>query len=61
MARINFSSIGKTPFQKLLGYNNEILQSWANLEDTLFKSETLTSSLKEYVRKSLAFENQCQY
>lgn len=59
--RISFSQNGESPFQKLLGHNPEILHHWNNLEQVFFSSCSLDPDLLEQVRRTLAFENQCEY
>lgn len=61
MARIEFSKEGNTPFEQLLGYNINVLENWSSLEEVLFKSNTFSGELKEQVRRTLAFNNGCQY
>lgn len=61
MTRINFSKEGNTPFQKLLGHNKDIMLKWSDLENLLFSTNTFTSELKEQVRRTLAFNNGCEY
>ncbi|MEG0774756.1 carboxymuconolactone decarboxylase family protein [Clostridium sp.] len=61
MARIIYSKEGLTPFQQLLGHNKNILKNWLSLEECLFNSNTFTFELKEEVRRTLAFNNGCQY
>ena len=61
MARINFSKEGNTSFQKLLGHNKDIMLKWSDLENLLFSTNTFTSELKEQVRRTLAFNNGCEY
>ena len=61
MAKINFSNNGDTPFEQLLGHNSNILENWSNLELSFFKSSTFSDELKEEVRRTLAFNNGCQY
>ncbi|WP_425804656.1 carboxymuconolactone decarboxylase family protein [Desulfitobacterium sp. Sab5] len=61
MARIAFSEQGLTPFEKLLGHNNEILKKWISLEKCFFNTQTFTPELKEEVRRILAFNNGCEY
>lgn len=61
MARITFSQEGLTPFEQLLGHNKEILEKWSSLEECIFNSNTFTSELKEQLRRTLAFNNGCQY
>lgn len=61
MARIGFSNLGETPFQRLLGHNPEILINWNALGDTFMSSGKLSPELKEQVRRTLAFGNGCEY
>lgn len=61
MTRISFSKEGTTPFQQLLGHNKDVLQKWTSLGDVLFDSNTFSDELKEEVRRTLAFNNGCQY
>ncbi len=61
MPRIKSSKIGITPFQNLLGHNERILTSWENLAETLFHQGKINSELKEQLRRSLAYKNQCDY
>ncbi|MEH7456587.1 alkylhydroperoxidase [Bacillus pseudomycoides] len=61
MERILLSNIGETKFQKLLGHCPNILQSWNSLENTLYETGTLSEELKEQVRRTLAFGNECPY
>ncbi|MPM65974.1 hypothetical protein SDC9_112878 [bioreactor metagenome] len=61
MAKIKYSKCGATPFQQLLGHNENILMAWSALEDRFFTSNTFTPELKEEVRRTLAFNNRCEY
>ena len=61
MALISFSQNGITPFQQLLGHNKDILEKWASLENCIFSSNTFSAELKEEVRRTLAFNNGCEY
>lgn len=61
MAKITFSQEGLTPFQQLLGYNKYIMEKWTSLEECFFNSNTFTHKLKEEVRRTLVFNNGCQY
>lgn len=54
MARIAESNFGESPFQKLLGHNQEVMKGWNQLGDVLEKDGRLTSQLKEQVRRTLA-------
>jgi alkylhydroperoxidase family enzyme len=59
--RIKLSNYGNSNFQKILGHNKSILDSWNNLDDTLFSKSNLEPELIEQVRRSLAFINKCEY
>ncbi|QWU44231.1 carboxymuconolactone decarboxylase family protein [Bacillus sp. NP247] len=61
MERITLSNVGDTKFQKLLGHNPSILNSWSTLENTLYSTGKLSAELKEQVRRTLAFGNKCPY
>lgn len=54
MALIQLSENGTTPFQKLLGYNKDIMLSWSNLSESLETDNQLSSDLKEEIRSMLA-------
>ncbi|GFP76490.1 carboxymuconolactone decarboxylase family protein [Clostridium fungisolvens] len=61
MAKITFSKEGNTPFQQLMGYNKTIMTQWSVLEECFFSSNTFTPELKEEIRRTLAFNNGCEY
>lgn len=61
MTRINQSNYGNSPFEKLIGHNEDILDKWNELEITLFEKSSLDNDLLEQVRRALAFENECEY
>ncbi|MGV7105036.1 carboxymuconolactone decarboxylase family protein [Flavobacterium sp. U410] len=61
MARIKFSNIGNTPFEKLIGHNTDFLKKWNDLEETLWKKTLLDPDLLEQVRRTMAFGNGCEY
>jgi len=61
MANISLSSNGSTPFQQLLGHNTNVMSAWNNLEDILGGDNSLSASLKEQVRRTLAQKNGCEY
>lgn len=61
MARISFSQEGFSLFQQLLGHNKLILERWSSLDKCFFNSHTFTHEFKEEVRRTLAFNNGCQY
>ncbi len=61
MTRIRFSDNGNTPFERLIGHNNDILENWNDLEETLWKKTLLDLDLLEQVRRTMAFGNGCEY
>ncbi|WP_436861146.1 carboxymuconolactone decarboxylase family protein [Staphylococcus caeli] len=61
MAIISLSPNGNTPFQQLLGHNNEIMTQWVKLSEILENDNCLSQSLKEEIRKMLAQKSGCQY
>lgn len=61
VVRIPYSNIGNTKFQRLLGHNEEILKYWSKLEDAFYEHGNLSAELKEQVRRTLAFGNDCKY
>lgn len=61
MTRIDFSENGNSPFQKLIGHNERILNNWINLETSVLKDSSLEPELLEQVRRTLAFGNNCEY
>ncbi|SDN26783.1 Alkylhydroperoxidase family enzyme, contains CxxC motif [Fictibacillus solisalsi] len=61
MARIKESERGATPFQHLLGHNQEVMNRWNDLGTTLGDEGRLSSRLKEQVRRTLAQGNGCEY
>lgn len=61
MPRIHFSEYGNSPFEQLIGHNPSILTHWVALEDTLFHKTSLSPDLLEQVRRTIAFENECEY
>lgn len=61
LARISYSKSGDTPFQQLLGHNEDIRAQWVELEEAFYRSGRLSQDLKEQVRRTLAFGNGCKY
>lgn len=57
MTHINLSQTGESPFQRLLGHNDQILKNWIQLETSVFTDSSLGLDLLEQVRKTLAFGN----
>lgn len=61
MSYIKLSKYGSTPFEKLMGHNQEILRKWGHLESAFFQSKNFDNNFLEQVRRALAFNNLCQY
>ncbi|MDV2884811.1 carboxymuconolactone decarboxylase family protein [Alkalihalophilus pseudofirmus] len=61
MARILESKTGRTPFQRLLGHNPEVMNAWSQLGSVLEGEGNLSAELKEQVRRTLAQGNGCEY
>jgi alkylhydroperoxidase family enzyme len=61
MTRIKYSENGTTAFEKLIGHNPEILKKWCELEEVLWKKTSLNENLLEQIRRTMAFENGCEY
>jgi alkylhydroperoxidase family enzyme len=61
MTRIKLSDYGSSPFEKLIGHNKIVLDKWIDLEVALFTSTNLDKNLLEQVRRTIAFENECEY
>ncbi len=61
MTLLEYSNIGNTPFEKLLGHNKNLLKYWNNLSDFLSSDGAISKELKEELRRLLAQQNGCQY
>ncbi|WP_294300637.1 carboxymuconolactone decarboxylase family protein [uncultured Chryseobacterium sp.] len=61
MTTISFSKNGNTPFEKLIGYNPEILSYWNRLEEILWGGHIQDRNMLEQIRRAMAFENGCEY
>ncbi|MCC5891262.1 carboxymuconolactone decarboxylase family protein [Exiguobacterium sp.] len=61
MSRIQPALIGKTPFERLLGHDEDVMRQWTTLGDTLTDDRKLSTELKEQVRRTLAQQNGCDY
>ena len=61
MTRIKPSQYGNSPFEKLIGHNKIVLEKWTALEIALFTETKLDKNLLEQVRRTIAFENECEY
>ncbi|AJY74229.1 carboxymuconolactone decarboxylase family protein [Paenibacillus beijingensis] len=60
MARIAYSAVGETAFQRLMGHHEAVLKGWNGLGE-IFETEGLSAELKEQVRRTLAYGNCCEY
>ncbi len=61
MTTIKLSDYGSSPFEKLIGHNKIVLDKWNELEIALFTETKLDKNLMEQVRRTIAFENECEY
>lgn len=61
MKRLKPSENGFTPFEKQIGHNKFILECWNNLDESLWHKTSLNQNLLEQIRRTLAFENKCEY
>lgn len=62
MPRIPLSDLGDTTADRILGHRPELLDAWASLRQALVgPSSTLTSHLKEEVRRTVAQHTGCAY
>ncbi|SUM02451.1 Uncharacterised protein [Staphylococcus devriesei] len=59
MTIIDYSTNGATPFQRLLGHQQELMMSWTRLSDLLENGGALSKELKEEIRRMLAQKNGC--
>jgi len=61
MTRIRASENGETAFEKLIGYNTELLRKWNELDEILWKKSSLDENVLEQIRRTMAFKNGCEY
>lgn len=59
MAFIEYSEIGDTPLQKLLGHNIEVLKNWDHLLESFYKYSSFDPKLQEEVRRAIAYQIGC--
>ncbi len=59
MAFIEYSEIGDTPLQKLLGHNVEVLKNWDRLLESFYKYSSFDPELQEEVRRVIAYQIGC--
>lgn len=60
-ARIPFSSVGATNYERVMGHAPHVLAPWSALEDTFLTRSILPSELLEQVRRALAIGHGCEY
>ena len=53
MSIIESSNNGNTPFQKLLGHQEELMQSWTQLSDVL-ENDGALNKIKRRVKKNVS-------
>lgn len=53
MILLEYSNIGNILFEKLLGYNKNLLKYWNNLFDFLSSDGVISKELKEELRRLL--------
>ena len=61
MARIKESTIGKSPYKKIMGNNPMIHDKWNSLEAEFYSHPTLGAELLEQVRRVSAWGQECEY
>ncbi len=61
MTRIKCSENGTTAFEKLIGHSPEILKKWNELDEVLWNRSLADENLLEQIRRTMAFENGCEY
>ena len=60
MARVSYSDVRATAFRRLLGHNRTLLASFEVINDTVKSGLSLPESLREEVRRHLAFAVGCR-
>jgi hypothetical protein len=61
MARINYSTLGSTPFRRLVGHNPQLLVAFEQVDQALKAQLSLPDALREEVRRHLAYDSGCRY
>ena len=61
MPRIPESTLGATPYERVLGHAPYVLEPWTNLEEAFFRRSLLPADLLEQVRRTLALGHGCEY
>lgn len=59
--RIDLSSNGATPFQRVLGHVPRVGEAWVRVEREFYEAGRLDAELKEQVRRTLAQSTGCEY
>jgi alkylhydroperoxidase family enzyme len=61
MARIAYTTLGSTPFRRLVGHNPELLEAFQRMDQTIKQQLSLPAELREEIRRHLAYERGCRY
>ena len=61
MARIAYTTLGSTPFRRLVGHNPELLEAFQRMDQAIKQQLSLPAELREEVRRHLAYERGCRY
>ncbi len=61
MARVPDSTLGTTPYERVLGHAPHIYAPWVRLEEAFFARSILPADLLEQVRRTLALGHGCEY
>lgn len=61
MPHISLSNTGQTPFERLIGHTPDVLTQWGELEKVFFQDQTFDAYFLEQIRRTLAYENCCEY
>lgn len=61
MTLIKLSELGETPYQQLLGHNEQLLQKWTSLAQTIEQNLQLQPKVVEEIRRMLAHQSGCLY
>lgn len=61
MSYIPPSTVGNTPYERVMGHAPHVLAPWAQLEQAFFEHSVLPRELLEQVRRTLALGHGCGY
>ena len=61
MDRIAYTTLGSTPFRRLVGHNPELLEAFQRMDQAIKQQLSLPAELREEVRRHLAYERGCRY